>query len=595
MLLCAEHIYKNYGMKQLLQDATLYLNEKDRLGILGINGTGKSTLMKILAGQEPSDEGNVVCGANVKTVYLPQNPVMNEEFTVLEQVIADFKKEHEKLNDYEAKAMLTKLGITDFAAKIGTLSGGQRKRVALAIALIRPCDILILDEPTNHLDSEMVCWLEQYLCRFTGGIIMVTHDRYFLERITNHIVELSNGKLYSYEANYSKYLELKAQREEIENAGERKRQVLLRQEYQWIMRGARARGTKSRERIERYEALKGKDAPIVNETVQMATMASRLGRKIIELKDITKAFDKGTVINGFSYMIGRDERIGIVGKNGVGKSTLLNIISGALLPDSGSVDIGTTVKIGYFMQECRELDNNQRVFDFISGIANEVKTAEGVFSASQMLERFLFYPELQYSTIGRLSGGERRRLYLLSILMEAPNILLLDEPTNDLDIETLTILEDYLAYFPGAVMAVSHDRYFLDKIAKCIFEVSENGNIVYYTGNYSDYSERALPVKAATAEKPVQNPEPRQDATPKQRKLKFTFKEQREYETIDEDIAGIEAQISLCENDILKAASDYMLLQALTEQKAELAKVLDEKTERWVYLNELSDKIEAAN
>ncbi|MEG0110360.1 MAG: ABC-F family ATP-binding cassette domain-containing protein, partial [Oscillospiraceae bacterium] len=349
MLLCAEHIYKNYGMKQLLQDATLYLNEKDRLGILGINGTGKSTLMKILAGQEPSDEGNVVCSANVKTVYLPQNPVMNEEFTVLEQVIADFKKEHEKLNDYEAKAMLTRLGITDFAAKIGTLSGGQRKRVALAIALIRPCDILILDEPTNHLDSEMVCWLEQYLCRFTGGIIMVTHDRYFLERITNHIVELSNGKLYSYEANYSKYLELKAQREEIENAGERKRQVLLRQEYQWIMRGARARGTKSRERIERYEALKGKDAPIVTENVQMATMASRLGRKIIELKDITKAFDKGTVINGFSYMIGRDERIGIVGKNGVGKSTLLNIISGALLPDSGSVDIGTTVKIGYFM------------------------------------------------------------------------------------------------------------------------------------------------------------------------------------------------------------------------------------------------------
>jgi ATP-binding cassette subfamily F protein uup len=441
----------------------------------------------------------------------------------------------------------------------------------------------------------MVCWLEQYLTRFNGGIIMVTHDRYFLERVVNHITELSNSKLYSYEANYSKYLELKAQRAEMAEASERKRQSILRREYQWIMRGARARSTKSRDRIERYEVLKDKTAPETNDTVQMATVSSRLGRKIIELKEVSKSFSCHTVINNFSYMFSRNDRIGIVGINGAGKSTLLNIIAGQLMPDNGVVDVGSTVNIGYFMQECRTLDSNQRVYDFICEIANEITTTEGSFSASQMLERFLFTSDMQYTTIGRLSGGEKRRLYLLSILMSAPNLLLLDEPTNDLDIETLTILEDYLETFPGAVIAVSHDRYFLDKIATSIFEVTENGEIKYYMGNYTDYADKRPMVKSSDDKRKSSSLKnelnSKSEITQKPKKLKFSFKEQREFETIDDCIAELETKINQCSTEIIEAASDYVRLQALIEQKEKLELDLEASTERWMYLNELADKI----
>lgn len=590
MLLSAEKISKNYGMKQLLQDVSLYLNEGNRVGIIGINGTGKSTLLKILAGVEPPDEGSIAMNPNIQLSYLPQNPPFQDDYTVLEQVFAEFPAQFRELKEYEAKSMLTRLGITDFDAKMGTLSGGQRKRVALATALIHPADILILDEPTNHLDSEMVAWLEQRLVRFTGGLIMVTHDRYFLERVVNHIVELSHSKLYTYEANYSKYLELKAQRAEMEAASERKRQALLRKEYQWIMRGARARSTKSRSRIDRYEALSDQTGPETDDTVQLSHLSSRLGKKIIELSHITKAFDGRTVIQDFSYLMERDDRIGIVGKNGAGKSTLLNLIAGQLLPDEGTVEVGPTVKIGYFSQESQELDPKQRVYDFICEVAGEVKTSEGTFSASQMLERFLFSPDLQYSLIGRLSGGERRRLYLLSILMEAPNILLLDEPTNDLDIETLTILEDYLESFSGPVLAVSHDRYFLDKVADMIFEVNDGGSILRYPGNYTDYDEKRKETQQPAAKKDTPTPK---EMPKRAQKLKFSFKEQREFETIEDDIAALEAKIAECEAEIGQSASDYVRLQTLMDQKAELESDLEAKTERWLYLTELAEKIAA--
>lgn len=593
MLLSAEHLSKNFGMRQLLSDATIFLNEKERIGIVGVNGTGKSTLLKMLARLEPPDAGVITANPGVKTVYLPQNPVMDDAFTVLEQVFEDASSEQRELKSYEAKAMLNRLGITDFAAKIGTLSGGKKKRVALAAALVHPSNVLILDEPTNHLDSEMVCWLEQYLCRVTCGLIMVTHDRYFLERVVTRIVELSQSKLYSYEANYSSYLALKAQRGEMAEASERKRQSILRKEYQWIMRGPQGRGTKSRERIQRYESLSEQAAPEGDGGVQMATVSSRLGRKIIELNGISKAFGNHVVLEDFSYLINRNDRVGIVGRNGAGKSTLLNIIAGQLAPDSGLVDAGTTVKLGYFTQECRELDYNQRGYDLISGIASEVKTDEGTFSASQMMERFLFTTDMQYTPIGRYSGGERRRLYLLSILMEAPNVLLLDEPTNDLDIETLTILEDYLESFPGAVLAVSHDRYFLDKIATSIFEVGEDGKISCYTGNYADYCDKR-PEEKSTITKNKTTAVPQEPATQRPKKPKFSYAEQQEFGLIDDTIATLETQIAGCTAAIAEAASDYVRLQELMMKKETLLAELETQTERWVYLNELAEKIAEA-
>ncbi|WP_337549117.1 ABC-F family ATP-binding cassette domain-containing protein [Dysosmobacter welbionis] len=592
MLLSAEHLSINFGSRQLLDDVNFYLNEGDKVGVIGINGTGKSTFLKVLSGVTEPDGGTISRNPNVQVSLLPQNPAMEESATVLEQVFLHFPAEFRELNEYEAKAMLNRLGITDFAQKVGTLSGGQRKRVALAAALIHPADVLILDEPTNHLDSEMVAWLEDWLRRFKGGLVMVTHDRYFLERVVNHITELSRGKLYHYEANYSKYLELREQRAEMVEASERKRQSILRVEREWIMRGCKARTTKSKERIQRYEALLNQEAPETDEAVQMAAASSRLGKKIIELRDVSKAFDGRPIVSRFSYNLLRGDRIGIVGRNGAGKSTLLHLMAGELAPDSGTVEVGATVKIGHFSQEGRELDLNQRVYDFIHDIADEVRTDEGTFSANQMMERFLFPGDLQSVPIGRLSGGERRRLYLLSVLMEAPNVLLLDEPTNDLDVTTLSILEDYLLGFPGPILAVSHDRFFLDKLAESIFEVRGDGEIHRFTGNWTDWQakRRAEEAPSPKAEKPKPAAE-----RPRERKLKFTFKEQREFETIDTDLAELEAQITACQTEQESCGSDYVKLQELQARQAELEAALEEKTERWVYLNELKEQIDAQN
>ena len=588
MLLSAEHISINFGSRQLLEDVNFYLNEGDKTGIIGINGTGKSTFLKVLAGVTEPDAGRISRNPNVQVSYLPQNPVMDDNATVLEQVFLHFPAEFRALNEYEAKTMLNKLGLPDFEQKVGTLSGGQRKRVALAAALIHPADVLVLDEPTNHLDAEMTAWLEDWLRRFKGGFVMVTHDRYFLERVVNHITELSRGKLYHYEANYSTYLELKEQRAEMAEASERKRQSILRVEREWIMRGCKARTTKSKERIQRYEALLNQDAPESDDTVQMAAASSRLGKKIIELKDVSKSFGGRPIVEHFSYNLLRNDRIGIVGRNGAGKSTLLHLIAGELAPDSGTVDIGATVKIGHFSQEGRELDLNQRVYDFIHDIADEVRTDEGTFTANQMMERFMFPGDLQSVPIGRLSGGERRRLYLLSVLMEAPNVLLLDEPTNDLDVMTLSILEDYLQGFPGPILVVSHDRFFLDKLAESVFEVRD-GEILRYTGNWSDWQRKRREEETpAKAEKPKAAAE-----RPRERRLKFTFKEQMEFDTIDDDIASLESQLAECQAAQGQCGSDYVKLQELQAQQQELEARLEEKTERWIYLNELKEKIDA--
>ena len=589
MLLSAEHLSINFGMKQLLTDVNFYLNEGDKVGIIGINGTGKSTFLKVLAGCLEADEGRITRNPNVQVSYLSQNPEMDDNATVLEQVFLHFPAEFRELNEYEAKSMLTKLGLTDYSQKVGTLSGGQRKRVALVAALVHPADILVLDEPTNHLDSQMVAWLEDWLRAFRGGLVMVTHDRYFLEHVCNHITELYRAKLYHYEANYSKYLELKELRAEMAEASERKRQSILRVEREWIMRGCKARTTKSKDRIERYETLLNQEAPETEEVLQMTAASSRLGRKIIELHSVTKSFDNRPIIHQFSYNLLRTDRIGIVGHNGAGKSTLLHLAAGELLPDTGSVEMGTTVKIGHFSQEGRELDLSMRVYDFIHEIARELHTAEGTFTAKQMMERFLFPSDLQSVPIGKLSGGERRRLYLLSVLMEAPNVLLLDEPTNDLDVMTLSILEDYLQTFPGPILTVSHDRFFLDKLADTIFEVTGDGRVEVFTGNWTDWMQKRqhedMPAKAEKS-KPTQE-------RPREKKLKFSFKEQREFETIDEDIAALEAQIEENQRAQMAAGSDFTKLQELTEQLSELESQLEYKTERWMYLTELKEKIDA--
>lgn len=589
MLLTAEHLSMNYGTKQLFEDVSLNLNAGEKIGIIGINGTGKSTLLRVLSGNAEADRGTLRFDPNVQVSYLPQNPVMDDHNTVLEQVFAAWPPEFRALAEYEARAMLTKLGITEFEQKVGTMSGGQRKRIALAAALIHPADVLILDEPTNHLDADMVAWLEQQLRQFRGGIIMVTHDRYFLERVVTQIAELSRAKIHFYEANYSKYLELKAESAQMQAATERKRQALLRKEREWIMRGCRARSTKSKDRVERYHELAAMKQEKQDDSVQMAVQSSRLGKQVIQLEHAAKSYGSKCVVKDFSLSLGREDRIGIVGHNGAGKSTLLNMIAGVLQPDAGTVEIGQTVKIGYFTQEGRELDTKQRVYDYITTIAGEVKTGEGTFSASQMLERFLFTPDMQYTAIGRLSGGERRRLYLLSILMQAPNVLLLDEPTNDLDIATLSILEDYLESFPGPVLAVSHDRYFLDRLAGEILEVTDSGEVMRYTGNYTDYIAKRPPAEVQTAAKPAAP----KNTAPRQQKLKFSYKEQREFEHIDDEIADLEARIAACDREMEENPSDYLALERLTGEKAQLESALNAKMERWVYLNELAEQIEA--
>ncbi|MBO3280245.1 ABC-F family ATP-binding cassette domain-containing protein [Intestinimonas butyriciproducens] len=590
MLLSAEQISKTYGTRKVLDRVSLYLEAGQKLGVIGVNGTGKSTLLRILAGAEEPDEGRVSRDPNVRLNYLPQLPAFDEKNTVLEQVFAGVSPEARALAEYEAKTILTRLGVPLFEQRVGALSGGQRKRVALCSALACPCDVLILDEPTNHLDSGMVAWLEDELRQFKGALVMVTHDRYFLERVVGRMAEVEGGALAFYEGNYDKYLEQKALREEMAQASERKRQAILRREYQWVMQGPTARGTKSRERLERYEALKSQSGPEERTALELSAVSSRLGKKTVELHGVSKSFAGRTVLRDFDLMLLREDRIGVVGRNGSGKSTLLNLIAGRLMPDSGEVVTGKTVRMGYFSQENPPMDPKMRVIDFVKEIGNSIETAEGRVTASQLLEQFLFPADEQWAPIGKLSGGERRRLFLLSILAAAPNVLLLDEPTNDLDIQTLTILEDYLETFPGAVIAVSHDRYFLDKTVRRIFEVGESGAVTEYVGNYTDYldARKAEEKREKTVSAPA---EKRRERPSGSKKLKFSYKEQREYENIDGEIAALEEQLAQIRTEQEAKASDYVALQALQSRESELEAALEEKMERWVYLNDLAEQI----
>ena len=592
MLLSAEQLTKTYGTRVLLDGVSFYVEPGDKVGIIGVNGCGKSTLLRLLAGAEEPDEGTVRPDPNVRLAYLPQNPVFPGEHTVLEQVLLGLDGEDRTLAEYEAKTILNQLGVPRFDQKVGELSGGERRRVALAAVLARPCDVLLLDEPTNHLDDRMVGWLEDYLRSWKGALVMVTHDRYFLERIVTKMVEVEGGRLYTYEGNYDKYLERKAARLESEKASERKRQAILRREYQWVMQGPTARGTKSRERLERYEALKAQTGPTEKSTLELSARASRLGKKTVELAGVTKTFGERTVVRDFSCMLLRDDRIGIVGSNGSGKSTLLNLMAGTLAPDSGTVEVGETVRFGYFRQEVPDMDGDTRVIDYVKEIGNNIETAEGMLTASQLLEQFLFPAEVQWSPICKLSGGEKRRLYLLSVLAAAPNVLLLDEPTNDLDIQTLSILEDYLDTFPGAVIAVSHDRYFLDRVVRRVFAVEGDGAVRAYPGGYTEYLDaKRVEEKAKTPKMPTSDKGKERPAAPK--KLKFSYKEQREFDTIDDDIAALEEQIAQVQTEQAAKATDYVALQELQEKQAQLEAALEEKMERWVYLNDLAEQIDA--
>lgn len=611
-LLTIEHLTKSYTERLLFDDTSFSINEGDKIGLIGINGTGKSTLLRIVAGLETPDEGSVVKGRNLDIRFLSQNPKFHDGDTILESIIRD-NQDHAHVWDLEsqAKTMLTKLGFTDFDSKVETLSGGQRKRVALVSVLLSTTDLLVLDEPTNHLDSTMADWLEDYLRRFRGALLMVTHDRYFLDSVTNRIVELDKGKLYGYQENkvngggcYESYLKLKAERMDMAVAAERKRQSILKVELEWMQRGARARSTKQKAHIQRYETLRDQKGPELDQAVEMDSITSRLGRTTVELEEISKAFGEKVLMKDFTYIFLKNDRIGIIGPNGSGKSTLMKIIVGWLQPDGGTVTVGQTVKMGYFSQESEDMDGSLKVIDYIRNVAEYVKTREGSVSASQMLERFLFPSSVQYTTVEKLSGGEKRRLYLLRILMEAPNVLLLDEPTNDLDIQTLTILEDYLDSFQGIVVTVSHDRYFLDRVVRRIFAFEGDGRVTQYEGGFTDYQAafqekypEGLPDSGdgAGQESGQKQEEDRKKTKEKprgERKLKFSFKEQREWDTIEEDIAALEEKIQKLDSDIAASASNYGKLNELMGEKAEQEGLLEEKMERWMYLNELAEQIE---
>ena len=590
-ILNIEHVSKIFGEKKIFDDVSYGIHEGDKIGIIGINGTGKTTLLKIIAGLEETDEGQVIRQNGLRVTYLPQNPEFPKESTVLGYVTQVTGE-----REYEARNILNKLGITDHDADISTLSGGQKKRVALAKALVNPTDVLILDEPTNHLDNEMVTWLEEYLIRFKGVIIMVTHDRYFLDRVTNKILEISHGKLYGYEANYSKFLEMKAQREEMELASERKRQSILRMELEWAKRGCRARTTKQKARLERLEALKNGKTPVQDTAVELDSIGTRMGKKTIEFHDISKSYGDKVLIKDFNYIVLKNQRLGFIGPNGCGKSTLMKILVGVIEPDEGFMEIGDTIQIGYFSQEAEEMDNSQRVIDYIKDIAEYVPTKDGRITASQMLERFLFDGNMQYTPIGKLSGGEKRRLYLCKVLMESPNVLILDEPTNDLDIPTLTILEDYLDSFPGIVITVSHDRYFLDNLVDRIFAFEGNGYLQQYEGGYTDYAEAKQHLEVTNTQKESDKKKTSSKEDWKQNrptKLKFSYKEQKEYETIDDDIASLEARIEALDAEMMANATNSAKLSELAAEKEKAENMLEEKMERWVYLNDLAEKIAA--
>lgn len=627
-IISAENISKNYGMKKLFEDVTLTLTDADKIGIIGINGTGKSTLLKVLAGVTVPDTGTVQRISKAAVSYLAQEPDILEEYTVIQQVFhgeasvlkvlkayeeglmaleknpnseelqknlvrlsEEMEAAHAWSLEAEAKMILTKLGITDFHKRMKELSGGQKKRVAMATALITPSDLLILDEPTNHIDNASVAWLEEYLKNRRGALLMVTHDRYFLERVANRILEIDRGQVFSYPVNYSKYLEMKAEREEIQEASERKRQKLLVKELAWMRRGAKARTTKQKARIDRFEELSSQESMMPDETLEIKAVSSRLGKKIIELKDITMSYENKILISDFSYLVSRDDRIGIVGENGIGKSTFLKIIAGRVIPVKGHLDIGETVKIAYLSQEYTIPNETMRAIEYIKEAAEVIETPDGTVSASEMMETFLFTGEEQWTPISLLSGGEKRRLMLLRMLMEKPNVILLDEPTNDLDIRTLTVLEDYLDSFPGAVITVSHDRFFLDRVAEKIFSFDGEGEISVYFGNYSEFEEKRnqevldgsiLPKSSSGEKKEKQKDKP---------KTKFSYKEQKEFDEIDGKIEEIERRIQQVEEQMIVHATDFEKLSPLLEEKASLETELDAAMERWTYLNELAEEL----
>ena len=634
-LITIEHLTKSYTERLLFDDTSFSIGDGEKVGLIGINGTGKSTLLKIVAGLEEPDDGSVIRRRNLYIRYLPQIPQFTPGDSVLDSIVRDNLNEPHFTSREEieasAKTILTKLGIYDFTAKVETLSGGQRKRVALTSVLLSTADLLILDEPTNHLDSEMADWLEDYLKKFRGALLMITHDRYFLDSVTNRIVELDKGKLYSYQSNYEGFLKLKAERLDMMAASERKRQSILRTELAWMQRGARARSTKQKAHIQRYEALRDQEAPeLTDGQVEMESISSRLGRTTVEIEHLSKAYGDKVLMRDFNYVFLKNDRIGIIGPNGSGKSTLMKMIAGWVKPDSGTIEIGQTVKLGYFSQENEDMDVSLKVIDYIRNVAEYVQTKDGSISASQMLERFLFPSSVQYTTISRLSGGERRRLYLLRILMSAPNVLLLDEPTNDLDIRTLMILEDYLDSFQGIVITVSHDRYFLDRVVRRIFAFEGDGNVVQYEGGFTDYQvayQRKLAQSGGGEMSGVSgnragsqnvsgnqggnggagsasgadgagmesgaSVKSSQDGRAHEKKLKFSYKEQKEWETIEDDIAGLEEAIEALDAQIAVSATDYGKLNQLMTEKAEKEAQLEEKMDRWVYLNDLAEQIEA--
>ena len=594
-----EHISKIYGDKTIFQDASFGVHQGDKIGILGINGTGKSTLLKMIARVEEPDEGQIIRQNSLKIAYLPQNPEFPEHATV-----HSYAMDGNPDTDWLVQSNLNQLGIVEDDTLLEHLSGGQRRKVAMAKILASDFDVLLLDEPTNHLDEQMIAWLEEYLRNFRGTVLMVTHDRYFMDKVTNKILEISHGAIYSYEANYSRFLELKAEREEMELASERKRQSVLRMELEWAKRGCRARSTKQRARLERLEALKNGKAPVQDQTVELDSVETRMGKKTIELHHVSKSYGDKKLVEDFSYILLKNQRLGIIGPNGCGKSTLMKLMAGLVEPDAGTIETGETIKIGYFAQEEQEMDDNQRVIDYVKDIAEYITTKDGKISASQMLERFLFTPDMQYAPIGKLSGGEKRRLYLLGVLSSEINLLLLDEPGNNLDIPTLTILEDYLNSFSGIVVTVSHDRYFLDNVVDRIFEFDGNGHLQQYEGGYTDYleakvrrgiTETSMNAKTtASVEKTLESKKESAETWKQNRpvKLKFTFKEQREYETIDDDIAALEEKIEKLDQEIMANATNSGKLNELTKEKEQAEADLEEM-DRWVYLNDLAEKIEA--
>ena len=605
-ILNIEHIHKIFGDKVIFDDISCGIDQGEKIGIIGVNGTGKTTLLRVIAGEEEPDEGQVITQNGIRISWLPQTPEFPLHMTILDYV-AEGKWQKDWSTESEARRMLNTLGITDQNSNMDNLSGGEKKRVALARMLLNPADILILDEPTNHLDGEMVTWLEDFLRNFRGTVIMVTHDRYFLDRVANRILEISHGKLYSYAGDYSRFLELKAQREEMELASDRKRRSVLRMELEWAARGCRARSTKQRARLDRLEALKAGKTPVKDQNIEMDSVETRMGKKTVEFHHVSKSIEGRLLINDFDYIVLRDQRLGIIGPNGCGKSTLLKMVEGLVAPDSGEIQIGETIRIGYLAQNVPDMDGRQRVIDYIREVAEYVPTKEGRITASQMLERFLFDPAMQYTPVEKLSGGEKRRLYLLKVLMEAPNVLLLDEPGNDLDIPTMTILEDYLDSFSGIVITVSHDRYFLDNVVNRIMAFEGDGQLVQYEGGYTDYlgakarKGQTLETRsdmAGSSQDEMPEPEKKKSSADtwkqnRKQKLKFTYKEQKEFETIDDDIAALEERLEQIDKEMAVNATNAGKLRELSEEQQETQQKLDEKMDRWVYLNDLAEQIEA--